>query len=104
LADPAGRARLEREWSGIYHVTAEGETSWFRFALAIRALRYAGGAGPEPRLVPITTAEYPLPAKRPANSVLSNAKLQTRFGVSRLPWSDQLKQCMAAIPRGTRAS
>jgi dTDP-4-dehydrorhamnose reductase len=104
LTAPATWARLEDEWSGIYHVTAGGETSWFGFASAIHALRYAEHVGRAPRLVSIATAEYPLPAKRPANSVLSNSKLQTRFGVSQAPWGDQLKQCMAAIPRGTRLS
>lgn len=100
LTDPASRARLEREWSGIYHMTAGGETSWFGFASAIHALRYAEGAESAPRLVPIATADYPLPATRPANSVLSNAKVEARFGVSQLPWSDQLSQCMAAMELG----
>jgi dTDP-4-dehydrorhamnose reductase len=64
--------------SGIYHMTAGGETTWFEFARTILA--------DDPRVTvrPITTAEYPTPAKRPAYSVLDNSKLERVFGV-RLP-------------------
>ena len=86
-----------RDFSGIYHATASGETSWFGFASAIRDARYAGQTKRGPRLVPIRTEEYPLPAKRPANSVLSNAKLQARFGVRPVSWREQLSACMASM-------
>ena len=69
--------------SGIYHMTAGGETTWFEFARTILA--------DEPRVTvrPITTAEYPTPAKRPAYSVLDNAKLERVFGVTLPSWQDQ---------------
>ena len=86
-----------RDFSGVYHATASGETSWFGFASAIRDARYAGQTKRGPRLVPIRTEEYPLPAKRPANSVLSNAKLQARFGLPPVSWSEQLSACMASM-------
>ena len=86
-----------RDLSGIYHATASGATSWFGFASAIRDARYAGQTKSGPRLVPIRTEEYPLPAKRPANSVLSNAKLQARFGVRPVSWNEQLSGCMASM-------
>jgi dTDP-4-dehydrorhamnose reductase len=90
-----------RDFNGIYHATASGETSWFGFASAIRDARYAGQTKSGPRLVPIGTQEYPLPAKRPANSVLSNAKLQARFGVRPASWREQLSACMASMsPEG----
>jgi dTDP-4-dehydrorhamnose reductase len=86
-----------RDFSGIYHTTASGETSWFGFASAIREARRAGQTKSGPRLVPIRTEEYPLPAKRPANSVLSNAKLHARFRVSPVSWYEQLGACMASL-------
>jgi len=86
-----------RDLSGIYHATASGETSWFGFASAIRDARYAGHTKSGPMLVPIRTEEYPLLAKRPANSVLSNAKLQARFGVRLVSWREQLNACMASM-------
>jgi dTDP-4-dehydrorhamnose reductase len=69
--------------SGIYHMTAGGETTWYEFARRILADE------PGVRIRAITTAEFPAPAKRPAYSVLDNEKLFRQFGV-RLPrWEDQ---------------
>jgi len=91
------RARFAEQWSGTYHVSAGGATSWFGFASAIRDLRYAGDPSSGPRLVPIASAEYPVPARRPLNSVLSNAKLKARFGVEQESWDVMLRQCMRDI-------
>jgi dTDP-4-dehydrorhamnose reductase len=78
--------------SGVFHMTAAGATTWHGFASAI----FAGAGGKTPALVPITTAEYPTPAARPANSVLSNDKFAAAFGF-RLPhWDEQLAAVMAA--------
>jgi dTDP-4-dehydrorhamnose reductase len=86
--------------SGLYHATAAGETTWFGFAQAIFAAwtKRAGPASRVPRLVPITTREYPTPARRPANSVLSNERLQQRFGVSLADWRAGLAETIAALP------
>jgi dTDP-4-dehydrorhamnose reductase len=78
---------------GVYHLSAAGRTSWHGFAGAI--LREADLATP---VHAITTAEYPLPAPRPANSLLSNAKLAQGFGIALPDWSVALKQCMAELP------
>jgi dTDP-4-dehydrorhamnose reductase len=96
-ADHAATERLKAAQSGVYHLTAGGSTSWFGFASAIRELRYAGRPGAGPKLVPIPTSEYPLPARRPVNSVLSNDKLQRVFGIAQVPWEGQLKECFAEI-------
>jgi len=89
--------------SGIYHLTAGGQTSWCDFARAILDEAAHGGApswilaatGGSPlitkRVVPISTAEYPTPARRPAYSVLSNARVQRQFGVQLPDWRVQLK-------------
>jgi dTDP-4-dehydrorhamnose reductase len=94
---------------GIYHMTAAGEASWFEFATAImeEARRHApdspwfiAATGQRPLIAqhisPITTAEYPTPARRPAYSVLSNARLAGTFG-TRLPdWRAQLRSAFTA--------
>ncbi len=74
---------------GIYHLTAAGETSWYGFAKAILEL-----SGADCRLVPITTAEYPTPARRPARSLLDNAKLRETFGLALPDWADSLRLCL----------
>jgi len=68
---------------GIFHMTGTGEASWAEFAVAIFAASAVAG-GPSVRVRPIQTAEYPTPAKRPANSRLDSTKLARLHGV-RLP-------------------
>ena len=71
--------------SGIYHLTAAGETTWYEFACAILEEEATRG---RPlitrRIIPITTAEYPTPASRPIFSVLSNSHLLTPTSFKRL--------------------
>jgi dTDP-4-dehydrorhamnose reductase len=89
--------------SGTYHLTAAGKTSWFEFAKAIleeasRTPRdipwLAAATGGYPlvvrRVTPITTEQYPTPARRPAYSVLSNHRLKQVFGLELLDWRLQL--------------
>lgn len=81
-----------RERGGLYHLTAAGQTTWHGFTEAILDL-----TGPEkrPNVVPIPTSAYPLPAKRPAFSVLDNDKLARNFGVRAPDWRDALQLCLA---------
>jgi dTDP-4-dehydrorhamnose reductase len=77
--------------AGVYHLASSGVTSWHGFAEAILTLMPA-----EKRkcaaVTPITTAEYPMPARRPAYSVLGCDKLERTFGL-RLPhWEVSLNQ------------
>jgi dTDP-4-dehydrorhamnose reductase len=78
--------------SGLYHMTAGGATTWYGFAKAI----FARAGEPTPSLVAIGTAEYPTPAARPANSVLSNEKFAAHFGFRLPEWEQQLDAVMAA--------
>lgn len=83
---------VRRERCGLYHVSCNGQTTWCGFARRIIEL---SGQGGRVRVTPITTADYPTPARRPAYSVLSNAKLAQVFGI-RLPgWQAGLQQCLA---------
>lgn len=90
--------------SGIYHMTAGGETSWFHFAQAILAEASSRPMKSDwflratnnlplitKRASPITTDEYPTPARRPAYSVLSNERLFRVFGACLPDWRDQLR-------------
>jgi dTDP-4-dehydrorhamnose reductase len=78
---------------GTFHFCGAGETSWFGFAQAIFEL----AGGPRPRLVPIPTAGYPTPARRPANSVLDSAKFARLYGVTARPWRESLARCLKDI-------
>lgn len=88
---------------GTYHLSAGGQTSWFDFARAIlellpaderRRLQVAG-------LKAIPTSQYPLPAKRPRNSVLSNQKLERDFSIRLPDWRVSLSSCIEDLdPRG----
>ena len=85
---------LHLPWEGgLYHMTCSGETTWFGFAAAILDRR---ASGPAPALVPITTSDYPTPARRPANSVLDNSKLFSAFGVRLPTWESALDSVLAA--------
>jgi dTDP-4-dehydrorhamnose reductase len=79
---------------GLYHLTASGAVTWFGFAQAILAEAEKTLGLTAPRLVPITTAEYPLPARRPANSRLDTTRLTETFGIRPSPWQEMLAQCM----------
>jgi dTDP-4-dehydrorhamnose reductase len=94
LADRFGSLQ---QCSGIYHMTCAGSTSWFGFAEAIFARASALLGVTEPQLVRIATRDYPTPATRPHNSVLSNAKLHARFGVQLAPWENALQEVTEAI-------
>ena len=94
----ATEAVLARPWddraSGTYHMTAAGRTTWCGFAREIVAAK--GLATP---VVPIRTEDYPLPARRPRNSVLDNTRLHRTFGVHLPNWQEGLSQTLAELAR-----
>jgi dTDP-4-dehydrorhamnose reductase len=79
---------------GIYHMTAGGSTSWCGFA---RAIFDAGVLSVSPRVQAIPSSAYPTPAKRPANSVLSNDKFAHTFGFRLPPWQHQLQEILTGM-------
>ncbi|WP_206951399.1 dTDP-4-dehydrorhamnose reductase [Trinickia acidisoli] len=91
-------ARHMPEWwaarTGTYHLTAAGSTSWHGFASAIFAEINSDELSRVPQVLPISTAAYPTPAKRPANSRLSGEKLTAAFGLRVPRWDDALRLCM----------
>lgn len=101
-----GLSRLH-EFSGVYHLTAAGQTSWCDFARAIlEECSDSSQLGPwflaatcgQPLhlrgIVPVSSSNYPTPARRPAYSVLSNNKLRRVFGVELPFWRSQLHSAL----------
>jgi len=82
--------------AGLYHLAAAGATTWHDYAEAIfaEALRL-GVLDRRPRLHRITTADYPLPAARPANSRLDCAKFRRDFGLDLPDWRTGVADCLA---------
>ena len=80
-------------FNGLYHLAASGRTNWHNFAQAIIRLMPAEGKKCR-QIEPITTPEYPLPAKRPAHSVLACEKLERTFGLRLPEWEESLKQVL----------
>ena len=81
-----------------------GEASWAQFAQEIFEGAQARG-GPSARVRPIATADYPTPARRPANSRLDGTRLREAFGVALPPWREALPQCLDQLvgPVGAKA-
>lgn len=78
---------------GTYHLAAAGETSWHDYA---RFVFVEAGLDPA-RVHPITTAEYPTPARRPANSRLDTTRLRSTFGVALPAWSEGVREVVHAL-------
>ncbi|HEY4906704.1 MAG TPA: dTDP-4-dehydrorhamnose reductase [Candidatus Acidoferrum sp.] len=96
--------------TGTFHVTAGGTTNWHAFASAIvQEAAKLPGANPwlnaalggrtivTKRITPISTADYPTPAHRPAYSVLSNERLTQSYHLQLPEWRDQLKAALASV-------
>jgi dTDP-4-dehydrorhamnose reductase len=85
------------DWAGLYHMTCADSTSWFGFAQAIFDRASTTLQVKAPELTPLATKDYPTPARRPRNSVLSNQKLRNRFGVRLAPWQAALDDVFEAL-------
>lgn len=82
---------------GTYHYCGKGATSWYEFARAIVRESAAGRGGRMPAVVPIATEDYPLPARRPAWSVLDCSKMATVFGIESVSWRNGLEVVIGAL-------
>lgn len=83
---------------GTYHLTCSGKTSWLDFADKI--FYYYSQKNPGfkiPQLTGIPSAEYPTPAKRPSNSLLSHQKLNKTFGFHMPHWEKSLELCLQEL-------
>ncbi|WP_424360143.1 dTDP-4-dehydrorhamnose reductase [Methylocystis parvus] len=89
VADPSPELR------GVFNLTGTGEASWADLAEATFSIAEKAGRGPV-RVKRIATADYPTPARRPANSRLDNSKLRARYGLALPHWRESLEIC---VPR-----
>jgi dTDP-4-dehydrorhamnose reductase len=81
---------------GTYHFAGTGATTWHGFASRIVAAQ-APLTGRAPRVTPITTADYPTPARRPANSELDSEKFARAFGFRAQRWEEQTDRITRAL-------
>jgi dTDP-4-dehydrorhamnose reductase len=98
-----GKFGMAQAWVGVYHMTCSGKISWCGFARRIFQRTQGLLNGKTPKVKPIATSDYPTPAKRPHNSVLSNEKLHDRFGVRLASWQSALDEVLAAISAQPKA-
>lgn len=84
--------------TGVFHLTAKGQTSWHGFAEAIfEGAHRRGLLARVPRVSPIATADYPTPARRPAYSGLDTTTLQQAFGIVLPDWRQGLEQVLGGL-------
>lgn len=90
---------------GLYHLAAAGETTWYEYANTIISRAIELGASLKVKSIePISTADYPLPAKRPANSRLDCAKLQSAFKLVLPSWQYHADRMLVEIIGNTNAN
>jgi dTDP-4-dehydrorhamnose reductase len=83
-------------YNGIFHAAGTGATTWF--GLAVATFEEAGRHGANiPEVAPIATADWPTPAKRPANSRLDCSRLHDVFGIRLPPWRNSLTRTVETI-------
>jgi dTDP-4-dehydrorhamnose reductase len=88
--------RKKTRW-GTYHYCGAGSVTWCGFAKAIFEIAAKYEAADTPKVIPITSAEYPTPVKRPPNSVLDCSKIENQFGIQPRPWIDSLTDMIDAL-------
>ncbi len=77
---------------GIFHFSNYPETTWFNFAEKIKEFSKASVI-----LKPITTEQFPTPAKRPMRSTMNLDKIESKYGIEPRRWEDSLEECIASI-------
>jgi dTDP-4-dehydrorhamnose reductase len=84
----------------VYHLVPSGELSWHQFAETILARAREAGLGIRAtKVTPITTADYPTPAKRPLNSRLDCSRFERTFGIELDDWRVGFEKVMLKLSR-----
>jgi dTDP-4-dehydrorhamnose reductase len=91
MARRLARAR-DTALSGIFHLAGSGETTWHGLAVTTMAMAQRGIL-----VDPISTADYPTPVARPANSVLATAKIAAAYGIRLPPWQEGVRHGVARL-------
>ena len=81
---------------GVYHMVNAGSTSWYELAQAIMAASSTAG-GPSVPVQPIGSGEFPVKARRPANSRLDCEKLALDFGIAPRPWIEVVQEIVSEV-------
>ena len=93
LAEAVMQIISSPEWKpGIYHYSNEGIISWFDFAAAIKEI-----TGASCKIKPISTAQYPTPARRPMYSALDKTKISLAYGIDMKNWKVSLLKCLGEL-------
>lgn len=87
--------------AGVYHFVNAGSTTWAGLAREVFA-RSAAHGGPSAEVEGIATADYPTPARRPANSRLSTFKITRDYDITPRPWQDAVAEIVAELHQETR--
>ncbi len=90
----AGFSASITDTSGLYHAVPSGLTTWYGFAKKILEDTSSHDSHTLPKLIPVQTGEYPLPANRPHNSSMSNEKLKRTYGLKMPSWENVLTLCL----------
>ena len=85
-----------REHGGVFHAAGTGDTTWHGLALAVFEAAARHGR-PMPEIVPIATADWPTPARRPPDSRLDCTRLAQVFGVRLPPWREGVARSVATL-------
>ena len=97
-------AAIQHRANGILHWSDAGAASWYDFALAIGELGAARGLLHQPAAVlPITTADFPTPARRPSYSLLDCSDSRKALGLAPVHWRRALDQVLARLEANPRA-
>ncbi|MEW6177964.1 MAG: dTDP-4-dehydrorhamnose reductase [Pseudomonadota bacterium] len=90
---------------GVYHYSGTPACSWYDFAVEIfRQGEAAGLLARQPEVSPITTAQYPTPARRPAWSVLDCRRFESTFGLAPRPWKLELVEVLDVLQQAEPAA
>lgn len=85
--------------AGLYHLTAEGETSWYGYARHLIEVARSLELPVKADVRPIPSSAYPTAARRPHNSRLNNSKLEKAFGLRLPPWRQGVERVVASSSR-----
>jgi dTDP-4-dehydrorhamnose reductase len=98
MLELAGRYARQRSLAfGTYHFAGEGQTTWHGFAAAIIEARHEREPQRRVKVSPITTADYPTPAKRPQSSVLATGKFERTFDLYPAAWRSELRDVIREL-------
>jgi dTDP-4-dehydrorhamnose reductase len=94
-----GNTDLQTRMSGTYHLTSQGQTTWYGFVKEAVACGLLASQDKALVIKPINTSAYPTPAIRPMYSVMSNSKLFDTFGIQMPSWEQSLMMVLDELNR-----